>query len=153
MMDELVELLTKKKLTLSSVESLTSGLFCSKVAEVNHASAILYGGINTYKTDAKVEILGIDKNELQKHGVVSDECAKMMCEKGHKLMKTDIVVSCTGNAGPTAMENKAVGLVYIGIYFKGNIETKKLNLKGSRNDIRNLVVDEMVKLIKETLEM
>lgn len=36
-----------------------------------------------------------------------------------------------------ASEGKPVGLVYVGVYFLGDIEILELNLKGSREDIRN----------------
>lgn len=150
-MKELVQLLTEKKLTISSVESLTAGLFCAKMAEVEHASAVLYGGIVTYQTDCKRAVLKIDENLIAKYGVVSKECAIAMVNKGAELLNSDIVVSFTGNAGPTGMENKPVGLVYLGIKYLNNVYSFELNLKGTRNEIREQAVVIMCDKVKEVI--
>ena len=60
-----------------------------------------------------------------------------MVKNVQKIFKTDISVSFTGNAGPSGSEVKPVGLVYIGISYLGDIEVLELNLKGSREEIRN----------------
>lgn len=147
-MDSLVKLLTKKGLTISSVESLTAGLFCAKIAEVEHASAILYGGLTTYQTACKLDVLKADRDIINNKGVISEECAYEMCVSGQKMFQTDIVVSCTGNAGPDAMDNKEVGLVYVGVFYRGKVNVFELHLSGNRNIIRNKVVDKMCELVK-----
>ena len=48
---------------------------------------------------------------------------------------SDICISFTGNAGPSAMEGKKVGLVYIGVAFLDDIETYELQLDGTREEI------------------
>ena len=49
------------------------------------------------------------------------------------------------------MEGKEVGLVYIGIKFLDEIETYKLLLKGSRNEIRENAVLEGFNILKDKL--
>ena len=60
-----------------------------------------------------------------------------MVKNVQKMFNSDIAVSFTGNAGPTGSEGKPVGLVYIGVYFLGEVEIIELNLKGTREEIRN----------------
>ena len=74
-----------------------------------------------------------------------------MALSSSKLLKSDIAISFTGNAGPSAMEGKEVGLVFIGIKFLDEIETYKLLLKGTRNEIRENAVLEGFNILKDKL--
>lgn len=150
-MRALVQLLTEKKLTISSIESLTAGLFSAKLAEVEHASAVLYGGLVTYDTNCKIDVLHVDKDLIDKHGVVSCECAEAMCLKGRELFNTDICVSMSGNAGPDVLDNKAVGQVYMGINYRGKIYLYDKIFDGSRNEIRNKTVMFLCEEIKKII--
>ena len=44
-----------------------------------------------------------------------------MATYGQKLLDTDVIVSFTGNAGPSVMEDKEVGKVFIGIIIKKEV--------------------------------
>ena len=68
--------------------------------------------------------------------MVSKEVATLMATNGKKLLNVDFCISFTGNAGPSAMENKAVGLVYLGLAYYDKVEVYEFNLKGSREDIQ-----------------
>ena len=64
-----------------------------------------------------------------------------MCHNGRQLFNSDICISFTGNAGPSAMENKPVGLVYIGINYLDEIEVLECRLSGGRFEIVNEAID------------
>ena len=116
---KLVNLLNKKKLTIASVESLTAGLFIATLANVPGASKVVRGGLITYQTSLKTDVLGIKPGVIKKYGVVSKEVATLMAKNGEKHLKSDIVVSFTGNAGPTKEPGGAeVGRVHIAILCK-----------------------------------
>lgn len=136
MMKELVEILKKKQYSIASIESLTAGLFTSKIAEVSGASAILKGGLVTYMTSCKRDVLHIDADLINDYGVISKQIAEAMVIKGMDMFKTDIVVSFTGNAGPDVMDDKPVGLVHMAINFENEIYTYEYIFKGNRNQIR-----------------
>ena len=74
-----------------------------------------------------------------------------MVKNVQKMFNSDIAVSFTGNAGPNPSENKPVGLVYVGIYFLGDIEVLELNLKGTREEIRNDCIKVVSKKILRKL--
>ena len=60
--------------------------------------------------------------KIKKYGVVSKEVATVMAKNGYKHLKSDIVVSFTGNAGPTKEPGGAeVGRVHIAILCKPNV--------------------------------
>ena len=124
--------------TLSSIESLTGGLFASTITSIPGASKYFKGTIVTYQNEIK-EKLGIDTS----NGVINKETALAMAKAGREYFKSDICVSFTGNAGPEVMDDKPVGLVFIAI----NYEVFELNLKGSRNEIRKQAVEFAIKKI------
>lgn len=135
-MKELVDLLNTKGYTIASIESLTAGLFASKIAEVSGASNVLKGALVTYQTSCKEEVLHIDHEKIEKYGVISKEIAYEMVLKGKEMFQSDFVVSFTGNAGPDVMDEKPVGLVHMGIAYQDKIITYEHVFFGSRNTIR-----------------
>ncbi|MCQ2794919.1 MAG: CinA family protein [Bacilli bacterium] len=153
---KLISLLSKKKLTIGSVESLTAGLFIATLAEVPGASKVVRGGLITYQTGLKTSLLGIKKEVIKKYGVVSKEAATLMAKEGSKILKSDIVVSFTGNAGPTKEPGGAeVGRVHIAILCKpdeGNVKKFTKVYKGPRNAIRKAVVSDAISLIYQKIK-
>lgn len=152
MMKELVEILKKKQYTIASIESLTAGLFTSKIAEVSGASAILKGGLVTYMTSCKRDVLHIDADLINDYGVISKQIAEAMVIKGMDMFKTDIVVSFTGNAGPDVMDDKPVGLVHMAINFENEIYTYEYIFKGNRNQIREQACEYMSRQLLKLLK-
>jgi nicotinamide-nucleotide amidase len=126
---EVGELLLKKKLTVSVAESCTGGLISSKLTDVSGSSAYITLNVVTYANDAKVKILGVPDELIQKHGAVSEPVAKAMTEGIRRLAGSDIGLGTTGIAGPTGgTPEKPVGLVYIGVADKNGTEVYKVNI-------------------------
>lgn len=152
MFTTLVHELKERKLTIGSVESLTAGLFCSKVAEIPGASAVLRGGLVTYASELKTVLANVDKNLIETKGVVSEEVARAMAVGGKEKLNVDICVSFTGNAGPTVLDNKKVGEVYMGIAFNDKIDVFHHIFTGDRNEIRNCAVQFACEKILQMLK-
>ncbi len=152
-MGELLALLKERGLTIGSCESLTAGLFTSQLAAVSGASAVLKGGIVTYQTAVKEQVVGVDHHVIAHDGVISASCAVEMARKAKELLACDICVSFTGNAGPDVMEGKPVGRVYCAIAYQERVHTYELQLSGSRNEIRMQAVmrmnAELIRLIQK----
>ncbi len=151
-MEELLRLLQVENLTIGSCESLTAGLFTARFAELSGVSEVLRGGIVTYQSEVKTDLVGVDERIVAKHGVVSEQCARSMAVNARKLLGCDICVSFTGNAGPSVMEGKPVGCVYCAVAFENEVFGYHLQLSGSRNEIRleavNCMVQKLIKLLK-----
>lgn len=141
MYKDVVKKLIKQKLTVATAESITGGLVAKMITDVPGSSDILKESFVTYAIEAKIKILGVDKNIIDNYGVVSKEVAEDMAKKLKKLTGRDICISTTGNAGPTVCDDKPVGRVYVGIYFKDDLKVYELNLSGERNDIRQQTAD------------
>ena len=141
--------LIKKKLTISVAESCTGGLLAYNLTRLANSSKYFQMGLTTYSNQAKIKILKINKNIIQKHGAVSKECCKAMVQNLFKISKSKINVSITGIAGPGGgSKEKPVGLVYIGIK-KGNKITinKTLFKSKSRKNIQSSTVKKVIQKI------
>lgn len=136
-MKELVSLLKEKELTIGSIESMTGGLFASSITSVPGASKVFKGSVVSYSALIKESVVKVNKETIDKYGVVSKEVAYEMATKGKQLLDVDICVSVTGNAGPTSEPGEAeVGEVYIGLSSaKGTTVIKKM-FSGDREEIR-----------------
>lgn len=150
---QLVSLCTKKHLTISSCESLTAGLFTSTLASVPGASAILKGGLVTYFTPMKSVLAHVDVGLIQKYGVISEECAFAMAKNTRQIMDVDYCVSFTGNAGPSAWEEKPAGRVYCAIASKKGVKVYGFQCRNlSRNEVREHVVLQMIDVLIHTIQ-
>lgn len=134
-------------LTLGSIESFTGGLFASNVTKIPGASNFFKGSIITYATEEKERLLGISHEDVEKYGVVSKEIAEQMAVYGRDVLDVDVCISFTGNAGPSVMENKKVGEIYIGLATPEKVEVFPFILKGNREEIQKEAVNESLKIL------
>lgn len=148
---EIVELFREKGRTLGCVESLTGGLFAKSITDVPGSSHVFKGGIVTYTNETKARLLSIPYSEIDTYGVVSQEIAQMMANRGQKLMVCDYCISFTGNAGPDALEGKSVGKVYIAVSAYNQVIVTNYDLSGSREEIREQCITIGCILLKELL--
>ena len=87
--------------------------------------------------DFIVNFVGSEPEVLEQFGAVSEETAREMAEGIAKTSGADIGIATTGIAGPGGgSEEKPVGLVYMGLYYKGRTFVKKCNFAGKRQAIR-----------------
>ena len=139
-MERLARYLIEHNISISSVESFTVGGFAERIGSIPGISAVYLGSLVSYSTRIKRDVLNIDQKIIDKYGVVSKEVAGLMAINGQKMFDSDLCVSFTGNAGPSAMEGKPVGLIYIGIAYKEHIHTFAYELSGSRDDIKKQAI-------------
>jgi nicotinamide-nucleotide amidase len=145
--------LIKKKLTISVAESCTGGLLAHNLTKLANSSKYFQMGLITYSNNAKINILKVNKNIIQKYGAVSFKCCKEMVQSLSKVSKSKINISITGIAGPGGgTKLKPVGLVYIGIK-KGNKILIKENLFTSKNraSVQKATVRASLKLINSII--
>ncbi len=146
------EELIKNQLTISVSESLTGGYLSNLIVENSGISSCFKGSIVAYDNEVKKNELNVSQEILNNYGAVSEQCAYEMVKNTQLKFKTDIALSTTGIAGPTGgSEHKPVGLVYIGIYYLGNIEVFKYQFYGNRNLIKERASKEALNLVRKKL--
>ena len=109
-------LLTKNKMTVSTAESCTGGKIAQLLTSIPGSSAYFKGGVVSYATEVKTEILKVSQELIEKYSVVSREVAIEMALGAQKLLQTDYAIATTGNAGPEKGDSPAeVGTVFIAL--------------------------------------
>jgi nicotinamide-nucleotide amidase len=128
------KLLLERNISIALAESCTGGLIASQLTEYPGISKVFGTGLVTYSNEAKINLLGIKKETLNKFGAVSQETAKEMCESVKTISHSQMGISVTGIAGPEGgSEEKPIGLIYIGITLmeklKSFISTLMVNVR------------------------
>ena len=145
--------LIKKKLTISVAESCTGGLLAYNLTKLANSSKYFKIGLTTYSNEAKIKILKVNKNIIQKYGAVSNQCCKAMVQNLSNISKSKINISITGIAGPGGgSKEKPVGLVYIGIKRGKTLFIKENMFKSTnRNSIQKSTVSTAIKIIENII--
>lgn len=146
-MQELVAALKSSNMTIGTCESLTAGMFASRLADIAGVSSVLKGGFVTYWNECKINVVYVSEKTIDEFGVVSKQTAIEMAEKSRLLLACDCCISFTGNAGPDVLEGKPAGLVYSAVAFKNVSYVYELQLHGERNEIRSRVCDCMSQIL------
>jgi len=121
------ELLSERKLTISTAESCTGGELARLITSNSGSSKYFLGGIIPYATEKKIEILKVKKETVDEFTVVSEQVAMEMAEGCQKLFETNISLSTTGVAGPGKGEDgKDIGTVFYTIRIDNKEVTSKL---------------------------
>ncbi len=132
-LEEIVgRMLTEKKATLATAESCTGGLLADRLTNVPGSSDyFLFSGV-TYANEAKMKVLGVSPETLEKYGAVSVETVKEMALGAKRVSGADYTISISGIAGPGGgSDEKPVGTVCIAVATPDNPdkpEAKKYTL-------------------------
>lgn len=146
------DLLISKNLTISTAESCTGGELSHLITSVSGSSQYFLGGICTYQTQKKTEILGVSGDLIKEKTVVSEEVSQAMSLGCQNLFKTDISLSTTGVAGPNSDEFESeIGTVFYSIRVHNYEKTFKLYLPHlERKDFMNFV---SMKVLQDLIEI
>lgn len=133
------EKLLKNNLTLSMAESVTGGMAAARFVNVPGASRVFLGGVVAYSEKAKIELLGVSPETLEKHGPVSEATAVEMARGVRERLDADLGLATTGNAGPDAQAGAPVGQVFAALAFRdparAPVAIARQGIR-SRNDLR-----------------
>ena len=131
---------------------MTGGLFATTITNVSGASKVYKGSIITYTSEEKINIVGVNKETIDKETVVSSKVAQEMAMNGQKLLNVDICVAFTGNAGPdVCQDGTAVGEVYMSIVYKGQAWPIPLKLEMTREELRKYCVETAISAISSII--
>lgn len=152
MEEQIYRILKEKGQTLTTAESCTGGLLAGRIINVSGASEIYREGFITYSNEAKMKYLGVSEETLAVHGAVSRACAEEMARGAAEAAGADAAIATTGIAGPDGgTEEKPVGLVYIGIFYKGKVTAEREQFEGDRQTVRNAAVARALELFLRVL--
>jgi nicotinamide-nucleotide amidase len=143
-----LDALRRRGWTLGLAESLTAGLVAARLASVPGASDVLRGGLVTYASDVKFELLGVTPGP-----VISEEAALEMAEGACRVFGADVGLALTGVAGPDRQDDVPVGTVCLAVVGHGadRATTLRLRQSASREQIRQLSVINALDLVRRFL--
>jgi nicotinamide-nucleotide amidase len=139
------ELLKANNKTLGTVESCTSGALSSRIVSIPGSSSYFKGAIVSYANEIKTSVVGVDAEDLEKFGAVSQQVVEQMAINGLKKLNVDYCVSTSGIAGPDGgSKEKPVGTIWICVATNDAVHSKMFNFGHSRvNNIESTVVYAM----------
>ena len=145
-------ILKDKKLTVATAESCSGGKIAQLFTSVAGASAYFKGSVVSYATDAKISVLGISKDLIAQHSVVSKEVATAMALSVQKMMQTDYAIATTGNAGPTKGDADAeVGTVCIALATPNGVIVEEFNFGQPREKVIDRAVIKSLEMLQKEI--
>ena len=117
--------------TLALAESLTGGLIGSRLTAVPGASEVFRGGLVSYASDVKFDLLDVPEGP-----VVSEEAVTAMAHGAAKLLGADCAIAVTGVAGPEPLDGEDPGTVWMATLVNGEAEATRVKFPFDRERTR-----------------
>ena len=122
--------------TLGVAESVTGGLIAGRLTNVPGSSEVFRGGVISYASDVKFDVLGVDRGP-----VVSEAVALQMAQGARRVLGADVGLAVTGVAGPDEQDGQPVGTLCVAIALPdGTSHTAAFMLPGLRDQMRQFSV-------------
>ena len=144
---EIVALLTQLGDTVATAESLTGGLVAAALTDIPGSSVAFRGGVVSYATELKAQLLGVDGGMLARHGPVHAPVAAAMAEGVRSRLGATIGVATTGVAGPGPADGHPAGTVHVAVSLVGDTVVRTMALEGNRDEVRRLAVERVLGLL------
>jgi len=141
-----LQLLRERSWSLGLAESVTGGLVAGRITNVPGASDVFRGGIVSYASDVKFDVLGVPRGP-----VVSEAAAAAMAVGAQRLLNSHVALALTGVAGPDEQDGMPVGTLCLGIAIGAEVHTRTLRLPGARDQMRQMSVISAMDLLRRTL--
>ncbi|HET9871278.1 MAG TPA: nicotinamide-nucleotide amidohydrolase family protein [Propionibacteriaceae bacterium] len=137
--EQVIAALRNRGETVATAESLTGGLIGKLLTDVAGASQSYLGGVISYATRLKAELVGVDPAVLAEQGPVADVTARQMAAGVARRCDATWGLAVTGVAGPDPQDGHPVGQVFVAAASAGQppgIWVEELALHGDRAKIR-----------------
>ena len=145
--------LRKRGWTLATAESCTGGRLAARLTAIPGVSSVYRGGVVSYWTQVKADVLGVASDLLDEYGAVSEQTARAMAEGARRVTGAEVGISVTGVAGPDPDERGVnVGIAYIGLSAPDGTYCRALDLGKRRRDLlQNLIGNHAFDVLRRYL--
>lgn len=155
-MKEIIEILTKRKETISTMESCTGGMVANEITNIPGASEVFQLGIVSYSNHMK-EKYGMDSKIIDQYTVYSMEVAKEMARLATVNGESDYGIGITGTLNRQDPNNPTdkMNMVYFAIYDKEEDTYIKQTMSVSsfdRVENKKMIMRLLVMRLKTLLE-
>jgi nicotinamide-nucleotide amidase len=141
-----LQLLRERGMSLGLAESVTGGLVAGRITNVPGASDVFRGGIVSYASDVKFDVLGVPEGP-----VVSESAAASMAVGAQRVLACDVALALTGVAGPAEQDGMPVGALCIGVAIGDVVTTRTVRMPGQRDQMRQMSVITALDLLRRLL--
>ena len=150
-------MLIEKNISITTMESCTSGQLASLISDTEGASGIMKGAFVTYSNEAKIK-QGVPAETIEKYSVYSLETARAMADACRATYDADIGVGVTGSMGnvdPANAEASVPGQVYFALSTRNGTKDYYLELPAQESRfaykmvVAKEIVDELFRIIGE----
>lgn len=148
---ELVARMAEGGETLAVAESLTGGLLADAFVSVPGASAVFVGGVVSYATRTKAEVLGVSAELLARVGAPDPEVAVAMAVGVRQLLRSTVALATTGVAGPESQDGKPPGTIYVALATSRRTRVSATHVAGTRQQVRVAAVRQALDLLADEL--
>jgi len=147
-----VKLLVQCNQTVAVAESCTGGLLANRITNVPGASAVFLAGYVCYANQAKIDMLDVDPQLIEKNGAVSEQVACALAEHARACARSDYALATTGVAGPGGgSPEKPVGTVYIALAASSKTIAKRLFFPTDRETFKQIAAQAALELLRRRL--
>jgi nicotinamide-nucleotide amidase len=145
-------MLTARGLLVAAAESLTGGGLGVRLSSQPGSSAFFAGSAVCYSAEAKIAVLGVSRETIDRLGVVSEECAREMAAGARRLYGADVAIALTGVAGPEPHGDRPVGTVCMALSAPDRGEVRTFLAPGDRGHIRRWAEQAALDLLRRYLQ-
>ena len=154
-MKELIEKLTIKNKTISTMESCTGGAVANEITNYEGASEVLKYSCVTYSNEFKIK-MGVKKEIIDKYSVYSIQTAEEMSKNISKFTNSSYGVGITGKLNRVDKKNLYGddNTVFVSIYDQDNNKfyNEIINVtKTNRKENKEIIVTKITEMLLELL--
>ncbi len=123
-------LLLEKNATLALAESCTGGLIANLITDVPGSSDYFLFSAVTYANQAKINMLDVNADTLERFGAVSEQTAIEMALGARRLTEAAYGLATSGIAGPAGgSEEKPVGTLCVGLASPSEVVGRRFHIE------------------------
>lgn len=136
-------LLERRGTTLAVAESMTGGMIADRLVAVPGASRVFRGGVVSYASDVKYEVLGVPEGP-----VVTEGAARAMALGVRRLLRSGASVAVTGVAGPDEQEGRPAGTTCMAVALGDEVTSIDIQLPGGRQQVREFATISVLNMLR-----
>ena len=150
--ERLMRRICDQGLKIATAESCTGGMFAALMTDIEGCGHGFDRGFITYSNAAKHDLLGIDRDLLDRNDAVSEAVARAMAEGALSRSDADIAIGVTGFAGPGG-PGQEEGLVHFALARRTRTTTHRVEHFGAvgRGAIRVNSLKVMLNMLEQAI--
>jgi nicotinamide-nucleotide amidase len=148
----LLDMCRADELRIAVAESCTGGLLGARLTAIPGSSDVFVGGVIAYSDDVKTSALDVSPAVLDSDGAVSEAVVREMALGAQRRFGAQITLAITGIAGPGGgTPEKPVGLVWVCAAVEDQVEARRIQSWGDRQEVRYRATQAAMDLARRLL--